>query len=226
MVPFCVDGHIYTCTLYMWCTLTYSISGKNILCILTQNTAIEVKGPILVPFVFCAVSGRHMQGIKPHIAQREHGVRVSFSGWVLNNSFKLLLGGTPLLLYKVKVSYESPCISMLLQIHITYSMHIHVHICVHAWPYHHDHTIVTRTVQGAMWANPTRHRQNPEAHWNWLSYSLWRFHVGKLMYNTLWKHLFSNHVVVRGQDKTRLKHSWVAQLSLVSCCGILPTSSS
>lgn len=49
------------------------------------------------------VSGGLVQGLQPHITQSQHRVGVILCGWLLQNTLKLLLTGSPLLFGQVKV---------------------------------------------------------------------------------------------------------------------------
>ena len=55
-----------------------------------------------------------MQGLQPHVAQSQHGVGVVLCGRLLQDSLKLLLTRSPLLLGQVKVPYEGPGVGVVL----------------------------------------------------------------------------------------------------------------
>lgn len=60
------------------------------------------------------VSGGLVQSLQPHITQSQHGVCVILCGWLLQNTLKLLLSWTPLLLGQMKVSNQRPRIRVIL----------------------------------------------------------------------------------------------------------------
>lgn len=66
-------------------------------------------GPYLLP-----VPGGLVQRLQPHVAQRQHGVRVVLRGRLLQDALKLLLARPPLLLGQVEVPDEGPGVRVVL----------------------------------------------------------------------------------------------------------------
>lgn len=67
----------------------------------------------ILPYLLPVPAGL-VQGLKPHVAQSQHGVGVVLSGRLLEDTLKLLLTRTPLLLGQVEIPDQGPGVWVIL----------------------------------------------------------------------------------------------------------------
>lgn len=85
---------------------THAIGGPDVARVEPQHLLVHGERPVLVPALLVSVTNGLVQSLQPHISQRYKGVGVPLR--TLENTLKLLLAGTPLLLGQMEVANQGP----------------------------------------------------------------------------------------------------------------------